>query len=76
MQRRDLDFLVQMGFPHGLQRIGLCSVALVIGNPAGSIFLAVVFAYKQVDPMASSVFVVNLQDGQEIRIPAELSKVK
>lgn len=35
-----------------------------------------VFAYEQFDPNATSVFVVNLQDGQEIRIPAELSKVK
>ncbi|TKB63410.1 MAG: hypothetical protein E8D48_03825 [Nitrospira sp.] len=35
-----------------------------------------VFAYEQFDPNAASVFVVNLQDGQEIRIPAELSKVK
>lgn len=35
-----------------------------------------IFAYEQFDPNAPSVFVVNLQDGQEIRIPAELSKVK
>lgn len=35
-----------------------------------------IFAYEQFDPNAASVFVVNLQDGQEIRIPAELSKVK
>lgn len=35
-----------------------------------------VFAYEQFDPNATSVFVVNLQDGQEIRIPAEFSKVK
>jgi hypothetical protein len=35
-----------------------------------------VFAYEQFDPNATSVFVVNLQDGQEIRIPAELFKVK
>jgi hypothetical protein len=35
-----------------------------------------IFAYEQFDPTAASVFVVNLQDGQEIRIPAELSKVK
>jgi hypothetical protein len=34
------------------------------------------FAYEQFDPIASSVFVINLQDGKEIRIPAELSKVK
>jgi hypothetical protein len=35
-----------------------------------------VFAYEQFDPNAASVFVVNLQDGQEIRIPADFSKVK
>ncbi|MBL8039100.1 MAG: hypothetical protein JSS38_03560 [Nitrospira sp.] len=34
------------------------------------------FAYEQFDPNATSAFVVNLQDGKEIRIPAELSKVK
>lgn len=34
------------------------------------------FAYEQFDPTESSVFVINLQDGKEIRIPAELSKVK
>jgi hypothetical protein len=34
------------------------------------------FAYEQFDPIASSVFVINLQDGKEIRILAELSKVK
>ena len=35
-----------------------------------------IFAYEQFDPNATSVFVINLQDGQEIRISAELSKVK
>jgi CRISPR/Cas system CSM-associated protein Csm4 (group 5 of RAMP superfamily) len=40
------------------------------------IFRAAVFAYKQVDPTASSVFVANLQDGQEIRISADFFKVK
>lgn len=34
------------------------------------------FAYEQFDPAASSVFVINLQDGKEIRIPADFSKVK
>jgi len=34
------------------------------------------FAYEQFDPNAVSVFVVNLQDGQEARIPADFSKVK
>jgi len=35
-----------------------------------------VFAYEQFDPAAPSVFVVNLQDGKEIRIPADFSKVR
>ena len=34
------------------------------------------FAYETFDPTAVSVFVVNLQDGQEARIAADLSKVK
>ena len=34
------------------------------------------FAYETFDPSAVSVFVVNLQDGQEARIAADLSKVK
>jgi hypothetical protein len=34
------------------------------------------FAYEQFDSTASSVFVVKLQDGKEIRIPADFSKVK
>ena len=34
------------------------------------------FAYEKFDPAASSVFVVNLQDGTEARIVADLSKVK
>ena len=34
------------------------------------------FAYETFDPTAASVFVVNLQDGQEARISADLSKVK
>jgi hypothetical protein len=34
------------------------------------------FAYEKFDPAASSVFVVNLQDGTEARITADLSKVK
>jgi hypothetical protein len=35
-----------------------------------------VFAYEQFDPSAVSVFVINLQDGKEERIPADFSKVK
>jgi len=34
------------------------------------------FAYEQFDPMAKSMFVVNLQDGQEARISADFSKLK
>ena len=34
------------------------------------------FAYEQFDPNAKSVFVINYQDGQEVRIPADFSKVK
>jgi hypothetical protein len=34
------------------------------------------FAYETFDPTAASVFVVNLQDGQEARIAADLAKVK
>ncbi|HEX5544825.1 MAG TPA: hypothetical protein VFX10_04950 [Nitrospira sp.] len=45
------------------------------GPPFRSRFTAL-FAYEQFDPAASSVFVVNLQDGKEIRIPADFSKVK
>ncbi|HEX6726153.1 MAG TPA: hypothetical protein VF078_02280 [Nitrospira sp.] len=46
-----------------------------IGPAFRSRFTAV-FAYEQFDPSAASVFVVNLQDGKEIRIPADFSKVK
>jgi hypothetical protein len=35
-----------------------------------------VFAYEKFDPVAASVFVVNLQDGSEARIVADFSKVK
>ncbi len=34
------------------------------------------FAYETFDPTAASVFVVNLQDGNEARIAADFSKVK
>lgn len=45
-------------------------------GPAFRSRFTAVFAYEQFDPTALSVFVVNLQDGQEIRIPADFSKVK
>ena len=35
-----------------------------------------VFAYEKFDPTAASVFIVNLQDGNEARIVADFSKVK
>lgn len=34
------------------------------------------FAYEKFDPAAASIFVVNLQDGKEARIPADFSKIK
>jgi hypothetical protein len=34
------------------------------------------FAYEKFDPTAACVFVVNLQDGNEARIAADLSKIK
>ncbi|MBM4125965.1 MAG: hypothetical protein FJ247_01270 [Nitrospira sp.] len=47
------------------------------GNgPAFRSRFTALFAYEQFDPTAKSVFVVNLQDGQEARIPADFSKVK
>ena len=47
------------------------------GNgPAFRSRFTAVFAYEQFDPAAPSVFVVNLQDGKEIRIPADFSKVR
>jgi hypothetical protein len=47
------------------------------GNgPAYRSRFTAVFAYENFDPNAVSVFVVNLQDGKEIRIPADFSKVK
>ena len=45
-------------------------------GPAFRSRFTAVFAYEQFDANASSVFVVNLQDGKEIRIPADFSKVK
>lgn len=45
-------------------------------GPAFRSRFTAVFAYEQFDPSAASVFVVNLQDGKEIRIPADFSKVK
>lgn len=47
------------------------------GNgPAFRSRFTALFAYEQFDPNAKSVFVVNFQDGQEVRIPADFSTVK
>jgi hypothetical protein len=45
-------------------------------GPAFRSRFTALFAYEQFNPTAPSVFVVNLQDGKEIRIPADFSKVK
>ncbi|MGQ0694605.1 MAG: hypothetical protein ACT4OL_03395 [Nitrospiraceae bacterium] len=45
-------------------------------GPAFRSRFTALFAYEQFDPNAASVFVVNLQDGQEARIQADFSKVK
>lgn len=45
-------------------------------GPAYRSRFTALFAYEQFNSTAASEFVVNLQDGSEIRIPAEFSKVK
>ncbi len=45
-------------------------------GPAFRSRFTALFAYEQFDPNAKSIFVVNLQDGQEARIPADFSKVR
>ena len=45
-------------------------------GPAYRSRFTAVFAYESFDPNAASVFVINLQDGKEVRIPADFSKVK
>lgn len=45
-------------------------------GPAFRSRFTALFAYEQFDANAVSVFVVNLQDGKEERIPADFSKVK
>lgn len=45
-------------------------------GPAYRSRFTALFAYEKFDPNAASVFVVNLQDGKEARIPADFSKVK
>jgi len=45
-------------------------------GPAYRSRFTAVFAYESFDPNAASVFVINQQDGKEVRIPADFSKVK
>lgn len=45
-------------------------------GPAYRSRFTALFAYEKFDPNVASVFVVNLQDGKEARIPADFSKVK
>jgi hypothetical protein len=44
-------------------------------GPAYRSRFTAVFAYESFDPNAASVFVINLQDGKEVRINADFSKV-
>jgi len=46
------------------------------GGPVYRSRFTAVFAYEKFDPTAASVFIVNLQDGNEARIVADFSKVK
>ncbi|MCX5724256.1 MAG: hypothetical protein NTX84_07040 [Nitrospirae bacterium] len=45
-------------------------------GPAFRSRFTALFAYEKFDANAASVFVVNLQDGKEARIPADFSKIK
>lgn len=45
-------------------------------GPAYRSRFTAVFAYESFDPNAASVFVINLQDGKEVRINADFSKIK
>lgn len=45
-------------------------------GPAYRSRFTAVFAYESFDPNATSVFVINLQDGKELRINADFSKIK
>lgn len=45
-------------------------------GPAYRSRFTAIFAYETFDPDAASVFVINLQDGKEMRIDADFSKVK
>ena len=45
-------------------------------GPAYRSRFTAVFAYESFDPTAASVFVINLQDGKEVRINADFARVK
>lgn len=45
-------------------------------GPAYRSRFTAVFAYEDFDPNATSIFVINLQDGKEVRIKADFSKVR
>jgi len=45
-------------------------------GPAYRSRFTAVFAYEGFDPNATSIFVINLQDGKEVRIKADFSKVR
>lgn len=45
-------------------------------GPAYRSRFTAVFAYESFDPTAASVFVINQQDGKEVRIPADFSRVR
>jgi hypothetical protein len=45
-------------------------------GPAFRSRFTAVFAYESFDPSAPSTFVINLQDGKEVRINADFSKVR
>ena len=45
-------------------------------GPAFRSRFTALFAYEQFDPTAKSIFVVNLTDGTEARIPADFSKIR
>ena len=47
-----------------------------VDGPAFRSRFTAIFAYEKFDPNAASVFVINLQDGKEIRINADFSKVQ
>jgi len=47
-----------------------------VSGPAYRSRFTAVFAYESFDPSAPSVFVINFQDGKDVRINADFAKVK